>query len=84
MGVLAYATPFALFPPAQTNLASGVAAAIINTLTPIITVIVSHFWRGSKKANRIKSAGVMIGFAGAAILASLALSSDSDSQLWAI
>jgi len=83
LGILAYAIPFALFPLAQANLASGVAA-IINALTPIMTVIVSHFWRGGEKANRIKTAGVVLGFAGAAILASPALSSGGDSRLWAI
>jgi drug/metabolite transporter (DMT)-like permease len=83
LGVLAYAIPFALFPLAQANLASGVAA-IINALTPIMTVIVSHFWIGGEKASRIKTAGVAVGFAGAAILASPALLSGGQSQLWAV
>src|SRR5690606_8810502 len=83
LGVLAYAIPFALFPLAQANLASGVAA-IINALTPLVTVIVSHFWRGGEKASRIKIAGVVVGFAGAFILAWPALSSGGDSRLWAI
>lgn len=83
LGVLAYAIPFALFPLAQANLASGVAA-IINALTPIMTVIVSHFWIGGEKATRIKSAGVVVGFVGAGILASPALTSGGESQLWAV
>lgn len=83
LGILAYAIPFALFPLAQANLASGVAA-IINALTPIMTVIVSHFWVGGEKASRIKSAGVVMGFVGAAILASPALMSGGQSQLWAV
>lgn len=83
LGVLAYAIPFALFPLAQANLASGVAA-IINALTPIMTVIVSHFWIGGERATRIKSAGVAVGFVGAAILASPALTSGGQSQLWAV
>ena len=83
LGILAYAIPFALFPLAQANLASGVAA-IINALTPIMTVIVSHFWIGGEKATRIKSAGVVTGFVGAAILASPALTSGGESQLWAV
>lgn len=83
LGVIAYAIPFALFPLAQAHLASGVAA-IINALTPIMTVIVSHFWRGGEKASRIKSAGVLTGFIGAAILAYPALVSGGSSQLWAV
>ncbi len=82
LGILAYAMPFALFPLAQANLASGVAA-IINALTPIMTVIVSHFWAGGERATRVKSMGVVVGFAGAAILASPALAG-GQSQLWAI
>ncbi|WDQ98527.1 DMT family transporter [Devosia sp. J2-20] len=83
LGILAYAIPFALFPLAQANLASGVAA-IINALTPLVTVIVSHFWLGGEKASRIKMAGVTVGFAGAFILAWPALSTGGDSRLWAI
>lgn len=83
LGVLNFAIPFALFPLAQANLASGVAA-IINALTPIMTVIVSHFWHDGEKATRHKSIGVLAGFSGAVILASPALASGGSSQLWAI
>lgn len=83
LGILAYAIPFALFPLAQSHLASGVAA-IINALTPIMTVIVSHFWVGGEKASRTKTAGVAVGFAGATILASPALLSGGESKLWAV
>lgn len=83
LGILAYAIPFALFPLAQAHLASGVAA-IINALTPIMTVIASHFWHDGEKATRHKSLGVLAGFSGAAILATPALASGGASQLWAI
>ncbi len=83
LGVIAYAIPFALFPTSQAYLASGVAA-IINAMTPITTVIVSHFWRGSERATWRKSLGVLAGFAGVAVLAAPALSSGGTSQIWAI
>ncbi|MHB1102011.1 MAG: DMT family transporter [Devosia sp.] len=83
LGILGYAIPFALFPLSQMHLASGVAA-IVNALTPITTVIVSHFWPGGERATWLKSAGVVAGFGGAAILALPALQSDGTSQLWAI
>jgi drug/metabolite transporter (DMT)-like permease len=83
LGVLAYAIPFALFPLAQAHLASGIAA-IINALTPMMTAIISHFWIGGEKATPTKFTGVAIGFAGAAILVSPALSSGGSSQLWAV
>lgn len=83
LGVLSYAIPFALFPLAQAHVASGVAA-IVNALTPIMTVIISHFWHDGEKATRHKSIGVLAGFTGAAILASPALANGGNSQLWAI
>ena len=83
LGILAYAIPFALFPLAQAHLASGIAA-IINALTPMMTAIISHFWIGGEKATPTKFAGVAIGFAGAAILVSPALSAGGTSQLWAV
>ncbi len=83
LGIIGYAIPFALFPLSQMHLASGVAA-IINALTPITTVIVSHFWPGGERATLLKSAGVVAGFGGAAILALPALQSGGTSQLWAI
>lgn len=83
LGVLNYTIPFALYPLSQEYLASGVAS-IINAMTPIMTVIVSHFWRGGEKATWTKSAGVIAGFSGVAILASPALIAGGSSQLWAI
>jgi len=83
LGVIAYAVPFALFPLAQAEMASGVAA-IINAMTPMATAIISHFWIGGEKGTPIKFTGVAIGFAGAAILVSPALSEGGTSQLWAV
>ncbi|WP_196258510.1 DMT family transporter [Pelagibacterium limicola] len=83
LGVLSYAIPFSLFPLAQAHVASGVAA-IVNALTPIMTVIVSHFWAGGERATRTKSLGVLAGFLGVAILSSPALAAGGNSQLWAI
>ena len=83
LGIIGYSIPFALFPVSQLHLASGVAA-IVNALTPITTVIVSHFWPGGERATWLKSAGVVAGFTGAAILALPALQSGGPSQLWAI
>ncbi|MET3897226.1 drug/metabolite transporter (DMT)-like permease [Devosia sp. UYZn731] len=83
LGVLNYAIPFALFPLAEQDLPSGLVG-VINALTPLMTVVVSHFWRGGEKATLNKSMGVLVGFVGAAILASPSLSGGSSNQLWAI
>ena len=83
LGVIAYAIPFALFPMAQAHLASGIAA-IINALTPMVTAVISHFWIGGERATPTKFIGVAIGFVGAAILVSPALSEGGNSHLWAV
>ncbi|GHA11612.1 ABC transporter permease [Devosia pacifica] len=83
LGALSYALPFGLYPLAQEHLASGVAA-IINALTPVMTVVVSHFWIGGEKGTRWKVFGVVFGFSGAAILMSPALASGGSSSLWAM
>ncbi|GLQ57679.1 DMT family transporter [Devosia nitrariae] len=83
LGILSYTIPFALFPLSQEHLAAGVAA-IVNAMTPIMTVIVSHYWPGGEKATWNKSLGVLAGFTGVAMLASPALVGGGASQLWAI
>ncbi|UXN72842.1 DMT family transporter [Devosia sp. A8/3-2] len=72
LGVFSYALPFTLFPLGQAHIPSGLTA-IINALTPILTVVVAHFWPGGEKAKFNKALGVIAGFAGAALLASPAL-----------
>ena len=83
MGVVSYAIPFALFPIAQQYLSSGVAS-ILSALTPITTVIVSHFWIGGENATWRKAIGVGAGFSGAIILTFPALQSGETSQFWAM
>jgi drug/metabolite transporter (DMT)-like permease len=69
LGILNYAVPFALFPFAEQHVASSIIG-VINGMTPMTTVIVSQLWPGGEKATWNKSLGVLIGFAGAIILAS--------------
>ena len=83
LGIVGYVMPFALFPLAEQHLPSGVVG-VINAMTPMSTVIVSHFWPGGEKATWNKSAGVSVGLVGAVILASPALSDGAAPELWAI
>src|SRR5664279_4690808 len=69
LGILNYAIPFALFPFAEQHVASSIIG-VINGMTPMTTVIVSQLWPGGEKATWNKSLGVLIGFAGAILLAS--------------
>jgi len=83
LGVFSYAIPFTLFPLGQTHISSGLTA-IINALTPIMTVVVSNFWPGGERATPNKLMGVLAGFAGATLLALPALQADGSAQVWGI
>ena len=80
LGILNYAIPFALFPYAEQTVASSIVG-VINGMTPMTTVIVSQLWPGGEKASWNKWAGVLIGFAGAVILALPSLSQGANAQV---
>lgn len=69
LGMLNYAIPFALFPFAEEHVASSIIG-VINGMTPMTTVVVSQLWPGGERATPNKVAGVLIGLAGAVLLAS--------------
>lgn len=79
LGILNYAIPFALFPWSEEHLPSGIVG-VINGMTPMTTVIVSQLWPGGEKATWNKVAGVLVGFAGAVILASPSLAQGFSGQ----
>ncbi len=68
-GLFQYAIPLTVYPITQQYITSS-AAGIINAMTPIMVVIVSHFWPDGERATFLKSVGVVFGFAGILILAS--------------
>ena len=68
LGILNYSIPFALFPYAELTVASSIVG-VLNGMTPMTTVIVSQLWPGGERATWNKVVGVLIGFAGAVILA---------------
>ena len=80
LGIFNYAIPFALFPFAEMTVASSIVG-VINGMTPMTTVIVSQLWPGGEKATWNKSVGVLIGFAGALILASPSLGEGASAQV---
>ncbi len=67
LALLNTALPFALFGWAQTHIASGLAS-ILNATTPIWGVIVAHLFTADEKITPRKLAGVLIGFAGVAVM----------------
>jgi len=80
LGILNYAIPFALFPYAEQTVASSIVG-VINGMTPMTTVIVSQLWPGGERATWNKMAGVLIGFAGAVILAMPSLDQGASAQV---
>lgn len=80
-GVLMFAFPFAIYPLGQQYVASGIAG-IVNALTPVMVVIVSHFWPGGERATPLKSAGVLAGFAGIVLLTIPAMAPGQETLLF--
>jgi drug/metabolite transporter (DMT)-like permease len=67
MGLLNNAVPFTLIAWGQGHVASGVAS-IFNATTPLFGVLVAHVWTSDEKVTPGRLAGVIIGFAGVAVM----------------
>ncbi len=66
MGAINNAIPFSLIFWGQTRIDSGLAA-ILNAMTPIFTVVLAHLV-GDERLTPRRLAGVLLGFAGVAVL----------------
>ena len=80
-GIVMFALPLAIYPIGQQFVASGVAG-IVNALTPVMVVIVSHFWPDGERATLLKSLGVGAGLLGIVLLTLPALADDSSARLF--
>jgi drug/metabolite transporter (DMT)-like permease len=67
MGLLNSVLPFCLIAWAQTRIFAG-TASVLNASTPLLTVIFAHFLTENERATRNKVLGVLVGFAGVAVL----------------
>ncbi|MFV0410509.1 MAG: DMT family transporter [Paracoccus sp. (in: a-proteobacteria)] len=67
MGLLNNVIPFSLIVAGQSQIASGVAS-ILNASTPLFTVIFAQILTRDERMNGGKLAGVLIGFAGVAVM----------------
>ena len=67
MGFLNNVIPFGLIVWAQVYVTSGYAS-IINATTPLFAVLVAHFATEDEALTLLKVAGIMLGFAGVALL----------------
>lgn len=67
LGLLNNALPFVLYAFAQLRIESGLAS-ILNATTPLWGVLVAHFLTRDERATVPKIAGVLLGFAGVAVM----------------
>jgi drug/metabolite transporter (DMT)-like permease len=67
LGALNCFLPFTLITWSQTAITSALAS-ILNATTPLLTIVVAHFLTRDERMTPGKLAGVLIGFAGAALM----------------
>lgn len=67
MGLLNNVIPFVLIVWGQHRIASGLAS-ILNATTPLFTVLAAHWLTSDERLTPAKVAGVLVGFAGAAVM----------------
>jgi drug/metabolite transporter (DMT)-like permease len=67
MGLLNNVIPFSLIVFGEMRISSGLAS-ILNATTPLFTVLVAHMLTANEKLTPGKITGVLIGFAGVAVL----------------
>lgn len=67
LGLLNNALPFVLYAYAQLRIESGLAS-ILNATTPLWGVLVAHVFTRDERATPGKVAGVLLGFAGVAVM----------------
>jgi len=67
LGALNNALPFVLYAYAQLRIESGLAS-ILNATTPLWGVLVAHLFTRDERATGFKIAGVLLGFAGVAVM----------------
>jgi drug/metabolite transporter (DMT)-like permease len=82
MALLNNALPFSLLATGQTVIGSGLAS-ILNATTPIWTVIVAHLFTRDERMTPLKVAGVLLGFAGVAVMLGADLLGEIGASLWA-
>lgn len=80
MGFLNNIVPFTLLAWGQSHIASGLAS-ILNATTPLFAVVAAHFLTTDEKMTLPRIAGVLIGFAGVALMVGTSAFRDISSEL---
>ena len=76
LALLNNVTPFLLFAWATTQMASGLAS-ILNATTPVWGVLLAHFFTRDEPLSPARLGGVLLGFAGVAVMIAPGLSGGS-------
>lgn len=76
---LQYAIPLTIYPLTQQYITSS-AAGIVNAMTPIMVVVVSHLWPQGERMTLLRSIGVLFGFLGILLLALPSLQGQGESD----
>ena len=74
-----YTIPLSVYPLTQQYITSS-AAGIVNAMTPIMVVIVSHLWPQGEKMTVLRSIGVLFGFSGIILLTLPSFKGQGDSD----
>lgn len=82
MGLVNNVVPFCLIAWGETRIAGGLAS-ILNATTPLFAVIAAHMLTADEKMSANKVAGVVVGFAGVAVMIGPALLDGLGGNLWA-
>ena len=70
MGVFNTALPFVLISWGETRIDSALAS-ILNGTVPLFTIVIAHFWLQDEKISLPRLVGLLLGFAGVALLMSV-------------
>jgi drug/metabolite transporter (DMT)-like permease len=82
MSILNNVIPFTLIVWGQSHIASGLAS-ILNATTPLFTVIVAHYLTDDERLTGQRFAGVIVGFAGVAVMIGAAAFASLDASILA-
>lgn len=78
-GVFMFAIPFAVYPVSIGYVSTGIVG-IVNAMTPVAVVLVSHVWIGGERATWNKFVGVGLGVLGIVVLSLPRLMSEASSE----
>jgi drug/metabolite transporter (DMT)-like permease len=79
-GVFMFAIPFAVYPVSIGYVTTGMVG-IVNAMTPVAVVLVSHVWAGGERASWSKFNGVALGVLGIVVLSLPRLMSEGGGEI---